>query len=89
MIQISIQIEENMMLLDYLPLVFKKTCTYVLLYILAFQDVASLNTFFQTTSGITPEEKQLSVSGKNWGEVDLNGSCACFSCFSLSSMLLF
>ncbi|KAG5527441.1 hypothetical protein RHGRI_028362 [Rhododendron griersonianum] len=37
------------------------------------QDVASLTTFFQSTFGITPEEKQLSVSGRNWGEVDLNG----------------
>lgn len=37
------------------------------------QDVSSLTTFFQTACGITPEEKQLSVSGKNWGEVDLNG----------------
>ncbi|XP_027152977.1 FACT complex subunit SSRP1 [Coffea eugenioides] len=38
------------------------------------QDVTSLSAFFQTTCGITPEEKQLSVSGKNWGEVDLNGN---------------
>lgn len=37
------------------------------------QDVASLSNFFQNTCGITPEEKQLSVSGRNWGEVDLNG----------------
>lgn len=39
----------------------------------ALQDVASLTTYFQNTCGISPEEKQLSVSGKNWGEVDLNG----------------
>ncbi|XP_027075322.2 FACT complex subunit SSRP1-like [Coffea arabica] len=38
------------------------------------QDVTSLSAFFQTTCGITPEDKQLSVSGKNWGEVDLNGN---------------
>jgi len=31
-----------------------------------------LTNFFQS-HGITPEEKQLSVSGRNWGEVDLNG----------------
>ena len=37
------------------------------------QDVTSLTNFFQNTCGLTPEEKQLSVSGKNWGEVDLNG----------------
>ncbi|KAL3525963.1 hypothetical protein ACH5RR_014335 [Cinchona calisaya] len=42
------------------------------------QDVASLSTFFQTTCGITPEEKQLSISGKNWGEVDLNGNMLTF-----------
>ncbi|XVF09814.1 hypothetical protein REPUB_Repub07fG0128700 [Reevesia pubescens] len=36
-------------------------------------DVASLTNFFQNNCGITPEEKQLSVSGRNWGEVDLNG----------------
>lgn len=35
--------------------------------------MSSLTSFFQTSCGITPEEKQLSVSGKNWGEVDLNG----------------
>ena len=43
------------------------------LWMLFVQDVASLNTFFQSNFSATPEEKQLSVSGKNWGEVDLNG----------------
>ncbi|KAI3417149.1 FACT complex subunit SSRP1 [Psidium guajava] len=38
------------------------------------QDVTSLTSFFQNTCGITPEEKQLSVSGRNWGEVDLSGN---------------
>ncbi|CAH9118603.1 unnamed protein product [Cuscuta epithymum] len=38
------------------------------------QDVSSLTTFFQTNCGLTTEEKQLSLSGKNWGEVDLNGN---------------
>ncbi|KFK33752.1 hypothetical protein AALP_AA5G055500 [Arabis alpina] len=43
------------------------------------QDVASLTSFFQTSFGKTPEEKQLSVSGRNWGEVDLNGNSLTFS----------
>ncbi|KAK4769277.1 hypothetical protein SAY86_027427 [Trapa natans] len=42
------------------------------------QDVANLSNFFQNTCGITPEEKQLSVSGRNWGEVDLNGNMLTF-----------
>ncbi|KAH6774499.1 high mobility group [Perilla frutescens var. hirtella] len=42
------------------------------------QDVASLNTFFKSNFSTTPEEKQLSVSGKNWGEVDLNGNTLTF-----------
>lgn len=42
------------------------------------QDVASLTSFFQSSCGIAPEEKQLSVSGKNWGEVDLNGNMLTF-----------
>ncbi|XP_024031637.1 FACT complex subunit SSRP1 [Morus notabilis] len=42
------------------------------------QDVSSLSTYFQNTCGITPEEKQLSVSGRNWGEVDLNGNMLTF-----------
>ncbi|KAK4735269.1 hypothetical protein R3W88_009530 [Solanum pinnatisectum] len=40
------------------------------------QDVASLTTYFQ--SSISPEEKQLSISGKNWGEVDLNANMLAF-----------
>ncbi|TKY53784.1 FACT complex subunit SSRP1 [Spatholobus suberectus] len=42
------------------------------------QDVVSLTNFFQNTCGITVEEKQLSVSGRNWGEVDLNGNMLAF-----------
>ncbi|EOY03382.1 High mobility group isoform 3 [Theobroma cacao] len=42
------------------------------------QDVASLTNFFQNNCGITPEEKQLSVSGRNWGEVDLNENMLTF-----------
>ncbi|CAL5401365.1 unnamed protein product [Camellia sinensis] len=38
-------------------------------------DVATLTPFLQSTCGITPEEKQLSVSAKNWGEVELNDLC--------------
>ncbi|MBA0712392.1 hypothetical protein Golax_011497, partial [Gossypium laxum] len=38
------------------------------------QDVASLTSFFQNNCGIAPEEKQLSVSGRNWGEV-LHSDC--------------
>jgi structure-specific recognition protein 1 len=37
------------------------------------QDVLSLTNFFQNTFGIAVKEKQLSVSGRNWGDVDLNG----------------
>ncbi|XP_010029288.2 FACT complex subunit SSRP1 [Eucalyptus grandis] len=41
-------------------------------------DVISLTNFFQNTCGLTPEEKQLSVSGRNWGEVDLSGNMLTF-----------
>jgi len=44
----------------------------VILFIF-LQDVVTLTNFFQNTCGISVEEKQLSVSGRNWGEVDLNG----------------
>ncbi|EPS69750.1 hypothetical protein M569_05013, partial [Genlisea aurea] len=42
------------------------------------QDVSSLTTFFQSNFGKTPEEKQLSVSGRNWGEVELDGNMLTF-----------
>ncbi|CAJ2675602.1 FACT complex subunit SSRP1 [Trifolium pratense] len=42
------------------------------------QDVVSLTNFFQNTFGVTVEEKQLSVTGRNWGEVDLNGNMLAF-----------
>ncbi|XP_047310113.1 FACT complex subunit SSRP1 isoform X1 [Impatiens glandulifera] len=42
------------------------------------QDVTGLTSYFQNTWSITPEEKQLSISGKNWGEVDLNGNMLTF-----------
>ncbi|XP_042509917.1 FACT complex subunit SSRP1 [Macadamia integrifolia] len=41
-------------------------------------DVSSLTTFIQNSIGVTPEEKQLSVSGRNWGEIDLNGNMLTF-----------
>lgn len=53
------------------------------------QDVATLNTFFQSNFAATPEEKQLSVSGKNWGEVDLNGMYIPLTTFAILSMDLF
>jgi structure-specific recognition protein 1 len=42
------------------------------------QDVPSLSSFFQSSYGKTPDEKQLSVSGRNWGEVDLHGNTLTF-----------
>ncbi|CAN8266030.1 unnamed protein product [Cochlearia groenlandica] len=42
------------------------------------QDVASLSSFFQSSFGKTPEDKQLSVCGRNFGEVDLNGNTLTF-----------
>ncbi|CAI9275368.1 unnamed protein product [Lactuca saligna] len=42
------------------------------------QDVISLTNFIQNSCGLTTEEKQLSISGKNWGEVDLNGNMLSF-----------
>ncbi|KNA03262.1 hypothetical protein SOVF_210890 [Spinacia oleracea] len=41
-------------------------------------DVATLTTFFRSSFGITPEERQVSVSGHNWGEVDFNGNMLTF-----------
>ncbi|KAI3985786.1 hypothetical protein MKX01_026572 [Papaver californicum] len=53
------------------------------------QDVSSLTTYIQTNIGVTPAENQLSVSGRNWGEVDLNGNMLTFvvgskHCFEVS-----
>ncbi|KAJ6814817.1 FACT complex subunit SSRP1 isoform X1 [Iris pallida] len=42
------------------------------------QDVSTLTSFIQKNIGLTPEEKQLSVSGRNWGEVDINGNVLTF-----------
>lgn len=60
----------SMMLAEFHELILY-TCNNLLL--LCLQDVPSLTNFFQNSCGITPEEKQLSVSGKNWGELDING----------------
>ncbi|KAI3968378.1 hypothetical protein MKW92_029294 [Papaver armeniacum] len=42
------------------------------------QDVSNLTTYMQTNIGVTPVEKQLSVSGKNWGDIELDGSMLTF-----------
>lgn len=42
------------------------------------QDISTLTTFFRNSCGITPEEKQLSVSGHNFGDVDFNGNMLTF-----------
>ncbi|XP_026424225.1 FACT complex subunit SSRP1-like [Papaver somniferum] len=42
------------------------------------QDVSNLTTYIQTSIGLTPVEKQLSVSGKNWGDIELDGSMLTF-----------
>jgi structure-specific recognition protein 1 len=38
------------------------------------QDVSNLTSFIQKNMGISPDEKQLSVSGHNWGGVDIDGN---------------
>uniref|UniRef100_A0A452Y5A2 FACT complex subunit SSRP1 n=1 Tax=Aegilops tauschii subsp. strangulata TaxID=200361 RepID=A0A452Y5A2_AEGTS len=43
------------------------------------QDVSNLTNFIQKNTGTTPEEKQLSVSGHNWGAVDINGNMLSFN----------
>lgn len=42
------------------------------------QDVSNLTNFMTNTIGLTPDDKQLSVSGRNWGEVDLDGNMLSF-----------
>ncbi|PKA51068.1 FACT complex subunit SSRP1 [Apostasia shenzhenica] len=42
------------------------------------QDVSNLTNFIEKTFGVKAEEKQLSVSGRNWGEVDINGNMLTF-----------
>ncbi|AQK84463.1 FACT complex subunit SSRP1-B [Zea mays] len=43
------------------------------------QDVSNLTNFIEKSTGITPEEKQLSVSGQNWGGIQINGNMLCFN----------
>ncbi|GAB4830412.1 FACT complex subunit ssrp1 [Ancistrocladus abbreviatus] len=42
------------------------------------QDVSNLTGFIRNNFGIVPEEKQLSLDGHNWGEVDFNGNMLTF-----------
>lgn len=44
------------------------------LVFICLQDVASLNPFLDANLGITPEEKPLAISGRNWGEAELDGT---------------
>lgn len=42
------------------------------------QDVSSLSSFMSANMGVTPEDKPLSVSGRNWGQADLDGNMLSF-----------
>ncbi|XP_057863516.1 FACT complex subunit SSRP1 isoform X3 [Cryptomeria japonica] len=41
-------------------------------------DVSNLTSYMTNTMGVTPEEKHLSISGRNWGEVNLEGNMLTF-----------
>ncbi|KAG2625043.1 hypothetical protein PVAP13_3KG162400 [Panicum virgatum] len=43
------------------------------------QDVSILSNFIQRGTGISPQEKQLSISGHNWGGVEIDGTRLCFN----------
>ncbi|KQK07178.1 hypothetical protein BRADI_2g33580v3 [Brachypodium distachyon] len=43
------------------------------------QDVSNLANFIQKSTGVAPEEKQLSVSGHNWGGVEITGNMLSFN----------
>ncbi|KAG2616809.1 FACT complex subunit SSRP1-B-like isoform X4 [Panicum virgatum] len=43
------------------------------------QDVSILSDFIQKGTGISPQEKQLSISGHNWGGVEIYGTRLCFN----------
>nr|CAB3460427.1 unnamed protein product [Digitaria exilis] len=43
------------------------------------QAVSNLTNFIQRSTGISPEEKQLSISGHNWGGVEIDGTRLCFN----------
>ncbi|XP_042415879.1 FACT complex subunit SSRP1-like isoform X1 [Zingiber officinale] len=42
------------------------------------QDVSNLTNYIQKNIGVAAEEKQLSTSGHNWGEIDINGNMLTF-----------
>eukprot|EP00250_Pteridium_aquilinum_P013650 c21482_g1_i1 orf=159-1715(+) len=42
------------------------------------QDVSTLSSFMSTNLGVVPEDKPLSVSGRNWGQADLDGNMLSF-----------
>lgn len=42
------------------------------------QDVSTLSSFMSTSLGVVPEDKPLSVSGRNWGQADLDGNMLSF-----------
>ncbi|KAI5074178.1 hypothetical protein GOP47_0010139 [Adiantum capillus-veneris] len=42
------------------------------------QDVSTLSNFMSINLGVVPEDKPLSVSGRNWGQADLNGNMLSF-----------
>jgi len=44
----------------------------------SMQDVSVLTNFILKSTG-TPEEKQLSISGHNWGGIAINGNMLCFN----------
>ncbi|BAF16734.1 fACT complex subunit SSRP1-B [Oryza sativa Japonica Group] len=43
------------------------------------QDISSLTNFMEKNMRITPEEKQLSVGGHNWGGIEINGNMLSFN----------
>lgn len=47
------------------------------------QDVASLNPFLHANMGISPDEKPLAISGRNWGEAELEGTQVSTLCHSI------
>ncbi|MCO5551234.1 hypothetical protein L7F22_004733 [Adiantum nelumboides] len=42
------------------------------------QDVSTLSSFLSANMGVTPEDKPLSVIGRNWGQADLDGNMLSF-----------
>ncbi|KAM0865644.1 hypothetical protein ACQ4PT_043144 [Festuca glaucescens] len=52
-------------------------------------DVSNLTNFMQKNMSISPDEKQLAVSGHNWGMVDLDGSMLTFMVGSKQAFQVF